>query len=81
MLITDLEHLELIPKDRNSSNCSLIKGQGFNVFAPLVNLRGAVRASSNPSSLVMEFSGNVNAGGYAYLNVSQGGSIYAKSPV
>lgn len=80
MIIVDLEHLEWSQRERGDSDF-LVKGQGIMVFAPLVDLRGSVRTSSNPSFLSMDFVGYVEAGGYAYLNVNQGGSIYARSPV
>jgi hypothetical protein len=80
MIVVDLDHLESIQREKGDSNF-LVEGQGIMVFAPLVDLRGNVRTSSNPSFLSMDFFGYVQAGGYAYLNVNQGGSIYARSPV
>lgn len=81
MIITDLEHLELMAQNQKNPNYSLLEGQGFIVNTPSINLRGVVRAFSNPSALVMGFSGNVIAGDYAYLNVIQAGYVYGMSPV
>jgi hypothetical protein len=80
MIVIDLEHLESIQGERSNSSV-LVKGKGIIVRAPFVGLWGNVRTSSNPSLLSMDFVGYVEAGGYAYLNVNQGGSIYARSPV
>lgn len=81
MIITDLEHLELMPQNHKITNSSPLGGQGFIVHNPWINLSGVVQASSTPSTLLMGFSGSVIASDYASLNVIQAGYVYAMSPV
>lgn len=81
MIITDLEHLELMAQNQKIPNYSPFGGQGFIVYNPWINLNGVVKASSTPSTLSMVFSGSVIASDYASLNVIQAGYVYAMSPV
>lgn len=81
MIITDLEHLELMAQNQKIPNYSPLGGQGFTFNGPWINLSGVVKASSTPSTLSMIFSGSVIASDYASLNVIQAGYVYAMSPV
>ncbi len=76
MIIRDLDHLESM-MNKNSINPSSIVGGEFILYSPIISLLGKVTASSNPSTLNIEFTGEVVAGTFAYLRVNQQGRVKA----
>ncbi|MEM8778171.1 MAG: hypothetical protein AAGF26_04720 [Cyanobacteria bacterium P01_G01_bin.49] len=84
MIIKDLEHLEMMPKPLNKF--SQVQG-GLIIEDPIVELTGllngmqdAVQATAFPSTVKINFLGNVQAGGSALFKTFQGIKINAKSP-
>lgn len=77
MIIHDLDHLESFSEQTNS-NSSDILGRGFILEAPIINLKPFVKASSNPSRLLMTFEGLSVGGDFSLMQVFQEGFVSAR---
>ncbi|WP_107669140.1 hypothetical protein [Cyanothece sp. BG0011] len=66
MIISDLETLETVHPNR----CFDSYG-GLTIMQPTIDLNSLVAAFNQPLSLVMAFSGEVDAGDHAFLKVDQ----------
>ncbi len=72
MIISDLETLETVHPNRCFDSYG-IQGanNGFTIMQPTIDLDSLVAAFNQPLSLVMGFSGEVDAGDFAFLQVNQ----------
>lgn len=72
MIIHDLDCLESISEE--------IDVKGASIILPSIDLAGMVQAFSEPSRLLMDFSGSVKAGSVATMKVFSNVFVRAISP-